>query len=37
LHNSLLALVHAVEAATEQQSPTDPFALTDELLRQFNK
>ena len=37
LRNSLLALVYAVEAATEQQSPTDPFALTDELLRQLNK
>jgi hypothetical protein len=33
LHNSLLALGYAVEGATEHQLPTDPFALTDELLR----
>jgi hypothetical protein len=37
LRTSLLALVYAVEAATVHQPPTDPFALTDELLKQLNK
>jgi hypothetical protein len=36
LRNSLLALVYAVEAATVQQPPTDPFALTEELLMRLN-
>lgn len=37
LRNSLMALIYAVEAATEHQSPTDPFALTDELLRLLDR
>ena len=37
LRDSLLALVYAVEAGTVHQSPTDPFTLTDELMRRFNK
>lgn len=37
LRNSLMALVYAVEAATEYQPLTDPFALTDDLLRQLKE
>lgn len=37
LHNSLLALIYAVEAATAHEPPTDPFKLTDELLRLLSK
>lgn len=33
LRNSLLALVYAVEAATVDQQPVDPFALTDDWRR----
>jgi hypothetical protein len=33
LRYSLLALVYAVEAATVHQRPTDPFVLTDQLLK----
>jgi hypothetical protein len=36
LRNSLLALVYAVEAATANQPPTDPFEVTGELLRLLN-
>ena len=32
LGHAVLALVDAVEAATTQESPVDPFAVTDELL-----
>ena len=37
LRDALLALIYAVEAATIHQPPTDPFALTDELLKLLNK
>ena len=37
LRDALLALVYAVEAATVHQPPTDPSALTDELMRRFNQ
>lgn len=29
---AVLALAHAVEAATASEPPTDPFAITDELI-----
>jgi hypothetical protein len=32
LGHAVLALVSAVEAATDGEPPTDPFAVTDELL-----
>ena len=37
LRDPLLALIHEVEIATVHQPPTDPFALTDELLRLLKK
>jgi hypothetical protein len=37
LHDSLLALIYSVEAATVHQQPIDPFALTDQLLKSLTK
>ena len=35
LHNAMMALIYAVEAATEHQKSSNPFALTNELLKRF--
>ncbi len=37
LHDSLMQLIAAVEAATLNQPPTDPFALTSDLLKLLDK
>ena len=37
LHDSLLQLISAVEAATKDQQPTDPFALTNDMEKLLEK
>jgi len=36
LGEEVMTLVHAVELASENEPPTDPFALTDEVLGRFS-